>query len=404
MPPVRPDGESDADGRLPHRRDREPDDREKLSLLASVLDLLPDFCYVHDYDMRFWFANRHAASFFGRTKEDLIGRRLMDVDRDKEQARLFVEVCQRVMREGVPKLTDNLPYIRRDGTPGVLRQHDIPFRNPATGETMLLGISRDVTAEKQIDAERMRRAALERELDVARQIQRSLRPGKDRSAWPPGLSLAGYSEPAAYAGGDFYDWFALPDGRIAVVIGDVTGHGIGPALLAAECRAYARALLQREPLPGAMRRLDEMLSPDLPDGRFVTLAAATIDPGTFEVCLVSAGHGPLTVRRRNGSVEDAEVTLPPLGVWRDIGIDKDPEPARLDLAEGDGLVLLSDGVFEARGADGAQFGMDRVRAMLSGGGSNGEAMIEALTKELAGFAGESGVADDVTIVIVGREE
>lgn len=95
-------------------------------------------------------------------------------------------------------------------------------------------------------------------------------------------------------GGDYYDWQPLPDGKILLALADVTGHGIGPALLAAVCRAYARTNFAADNgLLSAMTRINASLSADLREGRFVTFVAAICTPGKSGVELLSAGHGPL---------------------------------------------------------------------------------------------------------------
>lgn len=390
-----------ASDQWPRDPSREPSAAEKLEMVAQLMDLIPDFVYVHDYDMRFWYANRKAAEYFGRSKDDLIGRRLEDVDANKEQARFFVELCQQVMRSGTPRLTGDLPYTRPDGSKGFLRQHDIPFINPKTGDQMLMGLSRDVTSERELEAERLRRASLEREMEIARRIQRSLRPSRRPEVSAPAVDLAAHSEPATFAGGDFYDWFPTSEGHVAVCLGDVTGHGVGPALLAAECRAYARVLLSGLPLEAALRGLDALLREDLDDGRFVTFAAATVDPGSWRLSVLSAGQGPILVRRASGEVEDVRVHAPPLGI---ADIQPDGAPTVIALEPGDLAVAVSDGVIEARDAGGRQFATRRLVELLRAAPNAGaQELVDRIASGVAAHAGESGrSADDVTIVVAGR--
>lgn len=269
-------------------------------LIMRMLDLVPDFFYVHDEDLRFYYANKAAAEYFGLTKEAIVGKLLIEVDKNESQARRIEALCQQIMASGQARTTDRIQYSRRDGSPGFLRQHDIPFINPVDNRRMMIGVSRDVTTEVELALQEMRAAGLQRELEIARSIQRSLRPSDGdgqtlgrRPGPPGGLDLAAHCEPAAYAGGDFYDWFTTPGApeRVVVCIGDVTGHGVGPALLAAECRAYARVVLCEHDLPRAFCRLSELTAADFRDGRFVTFAAAVIDTTTGKAELMSAGHG-----------------------------------------------------------------------------------------------------------------
>jgi len=128
------------------------------------------------------------------------------------------------------------------------------------------------------DAENQAKVAqLEHDLGVARSIQQGLLP-----AAPPqveGFEIAGWNRPADQTGGDYFDWQQLEDGRIVLTVADVTGHGIGPALCMAACRAYARAIFSAQAdLRAAFRRLNELLYEDLPSERFVTLAAGVLEP------------------------------------------------------------------------------------------------------------------------------
>ena len=144
----------------------------------------------------------------------------------------------------------------------------------------------------------LREAELQRELErvnqdleTARSIQQGLLPTE-----LPGLEdfdVAGWNQPADQTGGDYFDWQTLPDGRLAISLGDATGHGIGPALVTASCRAYARASFLVGEQEGVLNRLNQLLAADLPSNRFVTYAVILLDPVTSGVEVLSAGHGPI---------------------------------------------------------------------------------------------------------------
>ena len=145
-------------------------------------------------------------------------------------------------------------------------------------------------------AEAMGRRRAEQEIAVAADIQRGLLPKS-----PPeieGFKIAFWSRPAAETGGDYYDWQPLPDGRFAVSLADVSGHGLGPALMAAFCRGIRAALDGRPGVEDAVRRVNRLLLADLPAGQFVTFAVAVITPGQPEIEVFSAGHGPILIHRQ----------------------------------------------------------------------------------------------------------
>jgi phosphoserine phosphatase RsbU/P len=109
-----------------------------------------------------------------------------------------------------------------------------------------------------------------------------------------GYDIAGWSQPADQTGGDYYDWMQLPDGRIIFTIADATGHGIGPALLVAACRAYFRAkATNNDPLERITQQVDQLIAADVSDGRFITAAVAVLEPAEHRLLLYSAGHAPI---------------------------------------------------------------------------------------------------------------
>ena len=167
----------------------------------------------------------------------------------------------------------------------------------------------------------LREAGLQRELervnhdlDVARSIQQGLLPA--RSPKLRNFELAGWNQPADQTGGDYFDWQELPDGRLAISLADVTGHGIGPALVMAACRAYARANFLADADPtAALDHLNQLLFENLPPERFVTFAVALLDSDKSKLQMLSAGHGPLLVyRAATNEIQNLEAQGIPLGL------------------------------------------------------------------------------------------
>lgn len=246
-------------------------------------------------------------------------------------------------------------------------------------------------------------ASLQHDLNIAKKIQEGLFPKT-----PPqisGYDIAGWSQPADQTGGDYYDWIALPNGRMAVMLGDVTGHGIGPALLMAICRAYTRATFPSQiELQDAMRRLNELLSEDVGEGRFITFAVAVLDPASGEVEVLSAGHGPILLRRTPGgacTLAETEGTGLPLGIMpeEDYGV-----PLRWKLEPGDALLLVTDGFFEqGRDSDKQMYGVERLREFLmSNGHLDAATFIQTLHREVVTFAAGAKQNDDMTAAVIRR--
>lgn len=237
------------------------------------------------------------------------------------------------------------------------------------------------------------------ELAIAKQIQQRLMP---RGALEvAGYEVAGWNRPANQTGGDYFDWIILPDGRIAVAIADVTGHGIGPALIMAVCRAYARATIpDEESLSVGLGRLNTLLADDIDDGRFVTCAYAILNPLTGDLQLLSAGHGPTVLRRADGSVESFGGDGPPLGVVSGFAFD---QPRALRLEPGDSLLLVTDGFVEASNRSREMFGEGRVRAFLAlNNHLPTDELLSRLDAAVRAHVGDVPQADDMTAVMIRR--
>ena len=241
---------------------------------------------------------------------------------------------------------------------------------------------------------------LEHDLEVARSIQQSLLP----TSMPvvEGFEIAAWNQPADQTGGDYFDWQPLSDGKVLVALADVTGHGIGPALLAAVCRAYARANFSVDSgLFPAMGKINAALAADLKEGRFVTFVAAVCTPRSPRVELLSAGHGPLFLYLlKHDCFEKMDAQGLPLGI--SASFDSDP-PLCLDLEHGDMLVLATDGFFEWANAQGEQFGSERMEEKIRASRDKPPSeIISNVYRAVVEFSGGTEQKDDLTAIIIKR--
>lgn len=245
------------------------------------------------------------------------------------------------------------------------------------------------------------REQLTRDLDIAREIQQGLLPSEPIEV--EGFEIAGWSRPAAETGGDYYDWQRLPDGRVAITIADVTGHGIGSALVTSVCRAYSRASMMAQPdVRQLMQHVNELLVEDLPADRFITFVVAVLDPDASTVELLSAGHGPqLYYAALEGDVQHFGAQGIPLGMMAKFEFDV---PKVLELSEGDVLMLLTDGFFEWSDPTGDRFGVERLRDTLATLAHRpaGE-IISTLYERVRDHAKGTRQADDVTAVVIKKK-
>ena len=243
------------------------------------------------------------------------------------------------------------------------------------------------------------RKRFERDLEVARVIQQGLMPR--RSPKVTGLDIAGWNLPADETGGDFFDFQVLDDGLLALTVADVAGHGIGPALLVAECRAFIRASLAQTRDPGKLVELvDTLLADDLPDDRFITLFFALYEPTVGRLVYYSAGHGPtLVYRRESGLVEE----LPPHGCPLGVAPELTKVGTEVPLHPGDILAIFTDGFNEWANSSEVQFGTDRLGQSLARNRDlPAKDLIAAIHAELVRFTAGTPQPDDVTAVILKR--
>ncbi|MGH8481962.1 MAG: ATP-binding SpoIIE family protein phosphatase [Nevskiaceae bacterium] len=239
---------------------------------------------------------------------------------------------------------------------------------------------------------------LKQEIAVAREIQMGTLP----RTMPPlaGYELFGAFQPADETGGDTFDFTPLPGDRLFVMMGDATGHGIGPALSVTQMQAMLRLAVRLDAgLDAAYRHVNNQLNDDLPPERFVTGFIGMLDARAHTLEFHAPGQGPiLHFRAADGTVERGLPTTFPLGAFP----VEQPRPARrLALAPGDVVALISDGIFEWPGADGGEFGVERVEALLREHRVLPAAQLAALIYDQARAFG-AAQADDVTIVLLRR--
>lgn len=244
-------------------------------------------------------------------------------------------------------------------------------------------------------AEKQRMA---RDLDIARSIQQGLLP--EHNPRVAGFEIAGWNRSADETGGDTYDFLKLDDGRLALFLADATGHGIGAALVIAQCRSIVRAMLSvTSDLQTVARRVNDLLSDDLAADRFVTAFVGILDPRKNQIEYIAAGQGPLILVGPEG-VETRAATTMPFAVVPELDYEA---PARFPFAPGTTLLLLTDGFYEAANPAGEMFGEKRVVEFVRERPNMPlDRLIEALHARLAEFVGEAPQADDLTAVLVRR--
>jgi len=284
-----------------------------------------------------------------------------------------------------------MQVINRHG--GVFRAEDEPLALALAAQCSV-ALARVRMTEAAIEGERLRR-----ELELARVVQMSSLP----SALPSldGYDLHGESLPAEATGGDTFD-LAQTEQGLLVVVADATGHGIAPALAVTQMHAMLRmAFRLGASLEAAFRQVNDQLANTLPDGRFVTAFIGLLDPRSHRVRFISGGQGPiLHLRAAEGTCAGYGATSFPMGA---MPLSSLRPAVELDLAPGDILAVLSDGIYEYPDAEGQQFGRERVESLLREAHAlPASAISRRLLDEVRSFAGTAPQDDDVTMVFVKR--
>ena len=240
------------------------------------------------------------------------------------------------------------------------------------------------------------RERLEQEMRVATLIQQQFLPRELPQL--PDWQVAAYYGPARAVGGDFYDFIALPDGRIGIVVGDVTDKGVPAALIMARTQSVLRGEAPRVGSPAAvLERANEILLPEMPARMFVTCLYMVLEPETGKVVYANAGHN-LPYVRTGGGVIELRATGMPLGLLP--GMDY-PEHEAV-LAAGESVLLYSDGLVEAHDRAGDMFGFPRLRELMATELPSTE-LLDHLLDELHGFVGKGwDQEDDITLVALQR--
>lgn len=292
---------------------------------------------------------------------------------------------------------------------GLLFVNTITPRTFLDSETELLGLLASQLAQ-MIDRERLNQEALarqrlERELDLASEIQASFLP--DCCPFVPGLQIEAFYRAARQVGGDFYDFIELPPAtpasapRFGVVIADVTDKGVPAALFMALSRTLLRAsAIDGRPPVAVLQRANRLILADSRAGLFVTCFYAQIDPATGQIAFANGGHNyPLLYRHATGQV----TPLAAQGIV--LGIIPDPHfaPGELTLEPGDVLLFYTDGITEAMNPERELFGDDRLAAVLRATHHQTPAeIVAAVLAAVNAFAGDAPQADDMTMVVIKR--
>jgi phosphoserine phosphatase RsbU/P len=244
------------------------------------------------------------------------------------------------------------------------------------------------------EARAVEQERLRRELELSRLIQTEMLPRTPLRSGP--AEIGGVSIPAREVGGDFFNYFVLPDGRLALLVGDVSGKGVGAALLMANIQATLRARLPHETdLAQLADRLDRELDQNTPGAVYLTLFLAILDVDGRLLRYVNAGHNPQFLVRPAGTIEALGSTGMPIALYAGHGYAE----ALARLAPGDLLFFYTDGLVETESETGEMFGAERLQDVLATGPAEGiEAVLQRVEHHVTTFRGRAELFDDATMM------
>src|SRR5918995_55046 len=253
-------------------------------------------------------------------------------------------------------------------------------------------------AQQRLEQERIERERIEQELRVARSIQQASLPESVPEL--EGWQITPFYQPAREVGGDFYDFFELPEGRLGLVVGDATGKGVPAALVMASARSMLRAVARAsEYSPGdVLGRVNDTLVTDMPPNMFVTCFYCILDPKSGSLSYANAGHD-LPYVWHGGACEELRARGMPLGLLPGMHY----EQKEIVLQKGESALLYTDGLVEAHNPQREMFGFPRLQTLVSEHAEEERSLEEALFEELYSFVGEGWEQeDDITLLTLRR--
>ncbi len=377
------------------RREAEHNLRESELRYRLLWENSPDGVVLMDAAGDVRFVNPAVQEMFGYLPAELVGRSFLVLQPEELPADLPAGLhCP--WQPGAAKSQRHTSETVGRHKSGRLFPIDIAFSDiEMKGQGWFVAFIRDITERKQAEQALRDR---EQQFRVARDIQQRLFPKAAPAV--TGYDLAGVSYPAEATGGDYFDYLPMLHDGIGIVVGDATGHGIGPALLMAETRAYLRIVaLNREHVSDVLNRANRVLAEDLGNERFVTVLLARLDPADRTLVYANAGHPPGYVLDAAGEVKHLlKRGGVPLGVRPDTIY---PESEPVSLEPGHTVVLLTDGFEETMSPDNEFFGTERVLATLRAHRHrSAQEIVEALHAAVRAFAQGAAQLDDLTTVVV----
>lgn len=361
----------------------------------TVLELAPDAIVIAGRTGKIVLVNAQTEHMFGYRADELLGRsvELLVPERLRAgHAGLRGEYMAHPQVRGMGARSD-LPARRKDGTEFLAEIALSPVHTES--DTLVFSVIRDVTERRRVEKALRENEA---QLLAARRIQQFLLPRSDPAI--PGFDIAGASYPAEFTAGDHFDYIPMAGSTMGIAIGDVSGHGFGPALLTVALRTHLRSLIDHhDDLAEILSDANRLLGGDMEDEYFITLLMGQLDPAARTFRYINAGHPSGYLLDAAGRVKASlESSVIALGILPDL---KFPPAEIVALEPGDLLVLVTDGVLEAQTADGTQFGTERMLETVRVNRHRpAREIVDTLFRQVREHSEKQKILDDVTVVVI----
>jgi PAS domain S-box-containing protein len=366
---------------------------EALTRLFNAVEQSADGVMITDNTGRIEYVNAGFEQITGYTRQEVLGRNPRFLKSGIHHAGYYEELWSAILSGKVYRT--RVTNRKKSGQLFCSEQTITPMKDTSGRITHFVSVMRDMTERIQLEEQ-------EFEMRLASLIQQKLYP----TVVPDldGYDIAGATYPAKETGGDYFDYFSMRGNCLGIAVGDVSGHGFGPALLMAQTRAYLRSFVRTLSNVGkVVTHVNRSLAGDLGDGHFVTLLLARLDPETRSFVYANAGHPSGYVLDANGKLKKLlKSTGTPLGISADCSARCSRS---IKLGPGDLLFALTDGIMETLDQDNRAFGADRVVEFVRDHRHlPARSIVDGLFREVRDYSRDNPQVDDMTVVVCKAEQ